>query len=71
MSEDEFKLHVDLDAMATETAHAQSTHDSKPSIGVLDASGTVKAKSGDTLVDQATVQQLLDITHQQRTQIDD
>lgn len=69
VSEDDFKLHVDFDAMATDVAQAQASLDAKPPMG--SGSGTAKGKSPDTVIDQDTVLQLLDITHQQRTQIDD
>lgn len=66
VSELDFKYHIDLDTMAADTAHA--LEDTK---AVFKPVGTTDPTGDSSTIDQATVDKLLDITKQQRSQIDD
>lgn len=73
LKEDEFLLHIDFDTMNADNEQAKQDSKAGVNTGTLDAEEhDVKVpRKVDTLVDPAMVQKLVDITLQQRTQIDD
>lgn len=69
LNEKEFLMYIDADPIAAETAEAiDNLKDSKAEFSPKDPTDKT---TDTTLVDRATVQQLLDITRQQHSQIDD